>query len=228
MPNAKQVVKVAGERLLDSELGKLAHIRRLWEGMTWFEMDVNSTNGADLTDKGIILYPRRLRDDDAYDYVLRAFGMAVFMKLDETERNHWHRKHSLPTKDQVDVYNGRINDKHAQASLTSYKELVETFETAVDRLVAINFSNALAANGVPFRQSFGYNVYTYGPTAEYANRKRYHSLAPLLSAYADALFSSCYGAALADLVLHDLNCVRESSTQGAVRGLITGLAERAR
>ena len=228
MPNAKQVVKVAGERLMESDLGQMAHVRRLWQGMRWFEMDVNATQGADLTDDGIILYPRRLHDEDAYDYVLRAFGLAVFLKLDDKERRHWHKKHSLPVKDQVDAFNGRINDVHAHGTLRNYKDVVNTFDTAVDRLVAINLSNALQANGVPFSQSMGVNVYTYGPTQEYANRRRFHSLTPLLSAYADQLFCSSYGAAMADLVLHDLNCVRESSTQGAVRGLITGLAERAR
>jgi len=228
MPNAKQIVKAAGERLMESELGKMAHIRRLWESMAWFEMAVSATNGAQLTDDGIILFPSRLQDDDASDYVLRAFGLAIFVKLDDSEQEHWRKKHSLPTKDQIDAFNGRINDPHAHSTLRSYGEVVQTFKTAVDRLVAINLANALTKNGVPFSQSQGINVYTYGPTLEYANRKRYHSLIPLVSAYSDNLFSVSYGAAMADLVLHDLNCVRESSTQGAVRGLITGLAERAR
>jgi len=228
MPTAKQVVNVAGEHLLKSPLGKMAHVNRLWQDMQWIEMDVNSTIGADLTDNGIVLYPRRLHDEDAYDYVLRAFGLAIFYKLDAKEQNHWNKKHSLPVEAQVSAFNGRINDKHAHATLSTYGEVVQTFETAVDRLVALNLSNALLANGVPFRQSMGVDVYTYGATTDYANRKRYHSLIPLVSAYADAQVGDCYGVALADLVMHDLNCVRESSTQKALRSMIIGLADRSR
>lgn len=228
MPNPKQIVKVVGERLEKSALGSMDHIRRFWDRMQWLEMDVNASTGAELTSTGIILYPRRLNESDADDYVLRAFGLAVFLKLNERDQTHWHKKHALPTKEQVDAYNGRLNDQHAHATLHNYRELVETFDTAVDRLVALNFSNALIANGVPFSQTVGLNVYTYGPTSDYANRRRYHSLTPLVTAYSDRLLAASFGVALSDLVLHDLNCVRESSTQRALKVLITGLAERAR
>jgi hypothetical protein len=181
---------------------------------------------AELAGDTILLYPRLAGNPRGSEIVLREFGETLYQQLSDIDKRHWEKKHSLPTAQQIDAFNSKINASNQK--VTTYKELVDTFSTAVDRLVALNLSNALLANGVSFGSVRGIDVRSYGATSAYANLKRYHSLLPLASAYADRLFNAYYGAAFAALIVNDLKNVRESSVAAALRRLISGLADRAR
>lgn len=229
MTSAKDIVREAGQRLKTHEIGQMPHIQKLWKEVRWSEVSTASSASAELSSQGINLYPQRLlADPKAVETVLREFGTLVFRGMSVADKKHWEKKHSLPTPEQIDAFSTRINSQEVQTHVRTYSELVDTFNTAVDRLVALNLANALLANGVKFSTSKGVDIKTYGATTDYASGRRYHSLVPLVSAYADRLVNASYGAAFADYIVNDLKSVRESSTAEALRHMVKSLAERSR
>jgi hypothetical protein len=105
---------------------------------------------------------------------------------------------------------------------------VETFNTAMDRLVCLNVSNALLANGVGFPSSQGIDIKVYGATSEYSCGKKYHSLIPFTSAYAPREVHNCYGCAFAEMIVNKMRSIRESSTAKALEALVREIAEAAK
>jgi len=98
---------------------------------------------------------------------------------------------------------------------------------SVERLVYINIVNALLANNISYGDSEGVDIKSWGPTAEYCNRKKYHSLIPLVSAYAPAEVGADFGVALAALVMNGLKEVRDKSVAYALRGIIQRIVKQA-
>jgi hypothetical protein len=98
----------------------------------------------------------------------------------------------------------------------------------MDRLVALNITNALLANGVGYSSSNGVNIRTWGATEEYCNRKRFHSIIPLVSAYSTRDVLNCYGCAFGEMLVNKLLTVQESSTAAALEAIIRSIAELAK
>ncbi len=227
MTDAKQAVRQAGQILQNhDEIGKMPHVLKWWQAIKWREIPGQAAADAELDGDSILLYPRLAANPHGSEIVLREFGAFLYAQLPDADKRHWEKKHSLPTAQQIDAFNSKINTPDSK--WTTYKNLTDSFSTAVDRLVVLNLSNALLANGVSFGSVRGIDVRSYGATSAYANLKRYHSLLPLTTAYADRLFNASYGAAFAALIVNDLKNVRESSVAAALRRLIIGLADRAR
>jgi hypothetical protein len=151
--------------------------------------------------------------------VLREFGRLVLEKAGADAKRGWEMKLSLPCNEQIDAVQAKLSP-----SAGSYLDIVEFFNTAVCRLVTLNICNALIANGVPITQCQNVNLRQWGPTQEYCNRRRYHSLIPLLSAYASKEIFEDYGAAFADLAC-GLCGITESTVADATHALIVDIAK---
>jgi hypothetical protein len=172
----------------------------------------------------INLYPSLISKpkDFAAFVVIKEFGRLLFSKASEAVKRRWVYKLALPTDAQIQAVQGKLNPQY-----TSYRAMVESFATAMDRYVALNVANALIANGVPYAQSQNVKIQQWGPTQEYCNRRRYHMLIPLVSAYGSKDIYDDFGCALADWVM-GMNGVTESSVAEALHELIKDIAEAAR
>lgn len=204
------------------------HILRAWEDITWNKAEDQRIN-ADVEiarDKSsrITIYPSLLRKPRAHAcfLLLREFGHILFKKASEQAQRRWTNKLGLPTSGQVMAVQRKL-----KPNFKSYHELVESFTTAMDRYVAVNVANALIANGVPYAQSESINLQQWGPTQEYCNRRRYHVLIPLISAYASKEIFEDFGAAFADWVT-GMCGITESSVADATHEIIRDIIEAAR
>jgi hypothetical protein len=97
----------------------------------------------------------------------------------------------------------------------------------MDRYVALNIANALIANGVPYSQSQDLRLSEWGPTQEYCNRRRYHVLIPLVSAYASKDIFEDFGSAFADWTC-GMCGITESSVAEATHEIIREMIETLR
>lgn len=205
-----------------------AHIMRFWSDIQWSKYDSQRvTTDAEMARDGtdrINLYPSLIQKpkDFAAFIVVREFGRLLFSKANESIRRRWTFKLGLPTEAQIQAVQGKLNPQYS-----SYRDMVESFSTAMDRYVALNVANALIANGVPYAQSQNIKVQQWGPTQEYCNRRRYHVLIPLLSAYSSKELYDDFGTALADWVT-GMCGITESSVAEAVHSIIKEIAEAAR
>jgi hypothetical protein len=205
-----------------------AHILRFWADIKWSKFDSQRvTTDAEMARDGtnrINLYPSLISKpkDFAAFVVIKEFGRLLFSKASEAVKRRWVYKLALPTDAQIQAVQGKLNPQY-----TSYRAMVESFATAMDRYVALNVANALIANGVPYAQSQNVKIQQWGPTQEYCNRRRYHMLIPLVSAYGSKDIYDDFGCALADWVM-GMNGVTESSVAEALHELIKDIAEAAR
>jgi hypothetical protein len=218
----------ASEKLSASKLG-MAHVKKLFSKIEWQEMEQQiSRCDAAMDRQGlptINLYPRlkSMREEDAIHAILREFGNFLHFHASDRLKKIWKYKLSLPEAGQIESFQGKLT-----GNFKDFAGLVESYNTAVDRLVAINLSNALIANGASFGSSHNTDVRNNGATEEYAARRRRHSLTPLLGAYCCREMYTDYGFAFAELVMNDLQNVSESSTQEAFRKLVVEIAEGVR
>jgi hypothetical protein len=233
MQTFKQIVKSASGLLLAHPVGRESHIKHLWSKIDFQVNNERKTeNDASLhPSKDLIaLYPA-LTDKtpaQADAIVLREFGKLLLRKAGAHSQERWEKKLILPKESQIAAVQSRFQDAAIRAANNTYREVVETFTTAMDRLVALNISNALLANGVGFSSSQGIDIKVWGPTAEYSSGKKYHSIIPFTSAYAPREVHDCYGCAFAEMVINKMRSIRESSTAKALESLIREIAEQAK
>ncbi len=201
------------------------HLMRLWSEVKWNELnDQRVASDIEMARDGterINLYPsiaKKSRKLAAY-LILREFGRLVYSKAPEKLRRRWTFKFCLPSDGQIEAVQGKLNPQ-----FKSYREMVESFKTAMDRFVALNLANALIAKGVPYAQSQNINLKQWGATQEYANRRRYHPLISLASAYASKEIYEDFGAAFADW-LCGTNGITESSVAEAVHSIVRDIIE---
>lgn len=233
MQTFKQIVKSASALLLAHPVGQQPHVKALWNKV---EFQVNNErkteNDASLhPSKDLIaLYPALLDKTPAQadSIVLREFGLLLLRKAGAHCQERWAKKLTLPKESQISAVQGRLQDAAIRAANSTYRDVVETFTTAMDRLVCLNVSNALLANGVQYPSSTGIDIKVWGPTAEYSTGKKYHSLIPFTSAYAPREVHNCYGCAFAEMVINKMRSIRESSTAKALEGLIREITEQAK
>ncbi len=204
------------------------HLMRMWSEIKWNKLDdqrvaTDAETARDGTER-INLYPslgQKSKRLAAYT-VLREFGRLIYAKAPESVKRLWTFKLCLPTDAQIEAVQGKLNPQ-----FKSYREMVDSFKTAMDRYVALNLANALIAKGVPYAQSQNVNLKQWGATQEYANRRRYHVLIPLASAYSSKEIYEDFGAAFADWVCGTKG-ITESSVAEAVHGIIRGIVETLR
>jgi hypothetical protein len=156
-------------------------------------------------------------------YLMREFGDYLLTCASDDMELAWRQKLVLATVEQIDSFQKRLND-----SYNNYAEVVESFKTPVDRLVAMNLANALMANGQAYKGSGNVNVREWGPTQEFANLRRYFSMVPLTSAYCPRDIHKDFGCAFASYVVFDLKTVLHTSVQETLKRLIERIIDSAR
>jgi hypothetical protein len=221
------IINEAGALLKDGPITS-AHLLRAWQDVRWVKCaDQKIAADAEVARDGsgrISLYPSLAQKSRKYAvYVLlREFGHLLYGKASDPVKRRWMYKLALPSSGQVDAVQGKLNP-----TFTSYRDMVESFTTALDRYVALNIANALIANGVPYAQSQNVKLKEWGPTQEYCNRRRYHVLIPLVSAYASKEIFEDFGAAFADWVT-GMCGITESSVADATHEIIREMVEAMR
>lgn len=232
MQTFKKIVKSAGGLLLAHPIAQNPHIKSLWNNLEVQVITERKTeNDASLhpSKDCIVLYPALLQKTPAQadSIVLREFGNLLLRKAGSHGQERWKKKLVLPTEKQITAVQSRFQDAAVRSSHNTFREVVETFTTAMDRLVALNVANALLANGVQYPSSAGIDIKVWGPTAEYSSGKKYHSIIPFTSAYAPRAVHDSYGDAFAEMIVNKMRSIRESSTARALEGLIREIAEAA-
>jgi hypothetical protein len=233
MQTFKQIVKSASGLLLAHPVGHKTHVKNLWNKI---EFQVNNErkteNDASLhPSKDLIaLYPALLDKEpaEADTIVLREFGLLLLRKAGAHCQERWTKKLLVPYESQISAVQSRLQDAAIRAANSTYREVVETFTTAMDRLVCLNIGNALLANGVSFPSSQGIDIKVYGATSEYASGRKYHSIIPFTSAYAPREVHNCYGCAFAEMVINKMRSIREKSTANSLEILIRDIADQAK
>lgn len=227
--NFKAIVQQSQKTLLASELKDL--LFPLWRLIEWQGHNENLSSGVELDRKGdaiIHLYPPLENLPTPTKRVLREFGNFVMARAGERGEAIWKNKLDVPTKEQIATAKQKLDDPELRKTCKTYKDVLDTYPSdsgSVDRLVFINIMNALLANNIAYPDSVGVDIMTWGPTAEYCARKKYHCLIPLASAYSPFDIYNCYGAALAAMVTDKLGEVRDSSTAFALRGIVQRIAK---
>lgn len=233
MQTFKEIVNSAGKLLLAHPVGQQAHISSLWNVIKFRGMEQKQTeNDASLspTDESIALYPaiRQKAPAQADSIVLREFGKLLLRKAGTHGNSRWSQKLVLPSVKQIAAVQEKLSSPDFRSGNQTYRELVESFPRAVDRLVALNLTNALLANGMPFSSSRGVQLEQWGPTMEYATLKKYYSLIPLTSAYAPREVHADFGIAFSEMIINKMRSIRESSTAISLQALIREICETAR
>lgn len=233
MKTYRQIVKEAGALLKNHEIGKNDKIIHLWSDIEWREMPRQEEGlDAQLSENGeplIRLYPALLQSAKAPLTVLREFALVIKAKGGARAAMLWEKKLDLPTPHQVETARQKLMDPHVRSSCKNYSQVNSSYPdkgSAVDKLVFIHCANALLANNIPFEDSKGVDIKTWGPTVEYCNFKKYHSLVPMTSAYCPPEIHQCYGRAFVDLIGTDLRSCRESTVAAGLRRIIKNIASR--
>ncbi len=224
----RDVISNAGKALKAHRCGQ-QEIEVLWNTVEWKEHSSQEINSeAELARDGssvIRLYPNLVTNPNHVFVVLREFGELILLKAGAASQEVWKDKLMVPTVEAVKGFSTKIGKQRGE--FNSYMEIIESFDSPVDRLTAINLANALIANNISYASSEGLNIYQWGQTCEYANRKRYHSITPLVSAYGHYKLCNEFGEAFAELVLHDLKAVRHTAVAKALENLISSICLKA-
>jgi hypothetical protein len=233
MQTFKQIVNSASKLLLASPTGQKPHIAALWNRVDFRVNEEKQTeNDASVhpTDEAISLYPALLQKTpaQAQSIVLREFGKLILRMSGDHCQARWDKKLVLPGEKQIAAVQEKLGSEDFRKQNKTYRELVETFNTAMDRLVALNITNALLANGMPFPSSNGVKITEWGPTSQYCNFRKYHSIIPFTSAYAPREVHQDFGDAFAEMVINKMRAVREGSTARVLTGLIGEICDAAR
>jgi hypothetical protein len=165
----------------------------------------------------IYVYPvlAKMTPDYRAFCVLREFGDYLLTKTPEETELMWRQKLTLPTTEQIDAFQQRLNQ-----GFKSYTEVVESLKSPIDRLIAAHLSNAMMANGQAFAGATNINLREWGPTSEFATLRRYYSLTPLTSAYCPRCVDKDFGSAFASCVVYDLKTVLHTQVKDALREII--------
>lgn len=232
MATYKEIVRKAGEAINQCELADL--LNKTWKVIE-FTAHEEARAGSDVAlcasgDTCIHLYPF-LRDLEKPETPLLAeFGKLLLLRSGENGQSIWDKKLDTPTQDAIDLAAKTLADPAVRAKCQEYKDVLDQYPQkghSVERLVYINIVNALLANNISFGDSVGVDIKTWGPTTEYCNRRKYHSLVPLVSAYSPADIFQDFGAALAALVQGNFTSIRDRSVAYALRGIVQRIVKLA-
>lgn len=229
MPTFKQIVKSTGAILLNHPIGQVPTIKAMWKDCEFKVMNEQGQGNAALEpyENAILLYPslETLPQAQAESEILKQFGHYLVRAGRAAAEAVWKKKSHRPSEEQISAVQKKLDDPVLRQNVQSYEALMNTFKGAVDRLVCLNLTNALLANGVAFRNSLGVKLKEWGPTAEYAKLEKPHSLIPLVTAYSPKEIVDDYGAAFAEMVLNKMMAVKESTTKKAFEEVIRDVAK---
>jgi len=226
--NYNETVYSAGNVLKSHDIGHKSAVMDIWNALEWRtheKQEIKATAELCYDEDAIRVYPSLLTCPYAGHTLLSEFGLLLLRRAGDQFRDLWRNKLCLPTKGQIESFQRKLEDPEVRAKTVSYRDLIDGYTAACDRLVALNLTNALHAHNVPFADSQGVSIYKWGPTLEYANLKRYHSLVPLTSVYASREQNENFGCAFADLLVEDLGSVREKSVAEEMRKLVLRIVD---
>lgn len=236
--DVKIIVQKAGQSLRKHALGKLDSVAQTWSSVHWRMVNRNEGLGTTLNDARcmrdepptVALFPALdwMPEALAQYSVLREFGALLLQRSGEQGRTIWAQKLGLPSQAQINSVQARLSEPKHRERIRTYRALVDTYSRALDRLVALNLCNALLANRIPYSDSHGIVLSSWGPTQEYACQRRYHTVTALMPAYCPSALLTNFGNVFAEAVLNDMGSVSESSVAQALRDLALNVAERSK
>lgn len=229
----RRIVQLAGGALKRHGFGEIDAVMHLWDTVEWQEVPrQDGDRDAELTQSEtpvVRLYPLLFKIRQPEVAILREFGEVIITKGGQRAHYLWSHKLDLPTREQIASVHAKLSDPDIRRTCKSYEQVMRSYPetgSAVDRLVFIHVANALLANNISYADSSGVDIRKWGPSAEYAAQKRYHSLIPLISHYCPRDVYEKFGVAFAEMVLHDLGCCLETSTAEGLRRIIQNVVRR--
>lgn len=194
--------------------------RGLWEKIRWGKLNTAVGRPAcyvwnNPTTINLYADLLTLPETAAIQAVLVEYGHTVLTQVPEKYRRVWDLKAGYPRQSQIDAFQGHLK----AGNFKTYREIAESFPTAVDRMVAIHLSNALIANNLPLAESKNLDLRVWPATAEYSNRRQHHSLLPLIHAYCPREML-CYGTAFAEVAVHRGGHIPEPSLREAIVDMV--------
>ena len=232
MASVKEIVKSTSKLLLGSEIGQQDHVLGFWKGMEWLEHKQQVLKAdCELSRTGdayVNLYPSLTKAPDAGRQVLREFGLFLLAKGGQRAKNIWEKKLTTPEPAHIDLFADKLKSAELRQTCKTYDDVVATYPEkgfAVPRLIAIHLANALRLHNIPFVDSVGVDIRTWGPTMEFCQGKKYYSLLPLC-AYAPRDICADFGQAFADLIVSQLDSVIEMSTRYEFKKVMRRVIQR--
>ena len=231
MATYKDIVLEVGKLISQSALADL--LDTLWKKIEWVAHPTATGSESALSAEGdstIHLFPALKESDQAGEMVLREFGNLILLRSGENGQAIWQKKLDVPTEAAIEMAASKLGDIGVRQKCHEFKDVLDYYPQrghSVERLVYIHIVNALLANNVSYPDSVNVDLHQWGPTTEYCARKKYHSLIPLISAYAPADVFHDFGTALAALVVDNLSQVRDQSVAYALRGIVQRVAKLA-
>lgn len=233
MPTLKEIVRGASE-IIHAKKSIDNLLYPIWNEVEW-RISHNGENPegvcVGVSNKPIIhLFPSLIENPDAGRNVLKAFGDLIYRRGLEMAETLWSQKLTTPTTEQVQQFAQKLADPVLRKKCKTYEQVIQSYPdkgNSVDRLVAIHLANALIANNIPYPDSVGVDIYTWGPTAEFANRKRYYSLVPLVSAYSPKDIFENFGAAFASFLIEDLDRIQDLSVAEQMKKIVYAVVAQA-
>jgi hypothetical protein len=231
MATPKDVIRETGELLSVHELWP--ELRSLWKSVQWQEETDDSGDGVALTPAAepiIRLYPNITKNPEAGGSVLREFGNFLLRRGGERAAAIWVNKLTIPEDEHISQFSTKLTDPQLRKTCRTYEEVIQTYPqkgNSVPRLVAVHMANALIANNIPYADSVGVDIMTWGPTTEFANKKKYYSLVPLTSAYCPKDVHEHFGCAFSELIVGDLASVQDTTVAYALKAVIRNILKRA-
>ena len=229
MANTTLIFGRCAEKIGQLKLGD--RLLPVWHSLKMRELSHPFGDGAEIDRTGapvVNVYSNLTAGGDPVKLMLEQFGLYVASSAKRPSKVIWSQKLDVPTEKQIEEAESKLADPVLRKTARTYKDILDTYTgpgCAVSKLVFINISNALLANNIAFSSSVGVNLKKWGPTAQYCNLNRYHSLLPIVSAYAPAAIFNRFECAFASLILDDLAQVRETSVREGLRRVITRIVE---
>lgn len=206
------VIQQAGGLLTTSELGSCMPILAAWRKIEWRELPHAGEDAAisekDLNTINLFRPLAQKKGEAQVAAVLREFGLSLYRRFaSERTKQCWEHKLGLPTSAQIDAVQTKLNDPQFE----TYRAIMESFTTLLDRYVSLNLTNALLANNVSRTGALNVDLRRWGSTLEYANLRRMHSLTPYVAAYGPRTTAECPGCGFAEKVVYKMKHVTEAS-----------------
>jgi hypothetical protein len=226
----EQAVQAASAALAASPLKRCEHVLKAWGEVKWRQSTQSSGADAALNVSGkpeVNIYPSfaKLHPERQQAVLVREFGKLLYRKAGTKAKRIWEKKLCLPTAAQIDAVQGALQNPDP----ATYRGMVLSFTTLMDRFVALNICNALIrVSHVHRANSTNVDLRTYGSTMDYCNCRRFHPLVPFITAYGYPELADDPGAALAELAVWKMRHVREKSLAGALERVIIGVFELCR
>lgn len=209
----------AEQALRASELVELPAVRDAWRDADWRESGTLTTDYAffDALTGAIICSTVLGTGPHLVGSLLAALGAKIAHQFSPSSKARWASQLVFARPSQIDAFAGRL----AQQKCETYKDLVDSFSSAVDRLVALHIANALIANRVPIAEGVNLDIRKWGATEKFAAQLTPYSLIPLVSAYCPQFseFSRTFSA----FVVSGLKDVSESSVRAELKDLVRSL-----